>query len=75
MKAKTISGIYDLLKQKKDIAFGVYHDLKVELTAKYNMDWLVEENLSSEDFARLSNAEGEYYVARDLFEDFEQHQW
>lgn len=75
MKAKTISGIYDLLEQRKNDAFNIYHDIKVELMAKYKNDWVVEENLSSEDFARLSNAEAEYNIAFDLFKDFEQHQW
>ena len=75
MKAKTISGIYDLLEQRKNEAWKVYHDIKVELAAKYKTDWVVEENLSSEDFTRLSNAEVEYNIAFDLFKDFEQHQW
>jgi len=75
MRAKTISTIRDMLKQKRDDAHRDYKALRQKLEQKYDTEWLTFVNLEHYEQEVLAHLKEDYDAAREIFEDFEQHQW
>ena len=74
MKAQTIASILDILKQKKEIAYASYKNIKDNLEQKYSTEWL-DRVITNMEKTMLHRAKQEYNELCELLEDFENHQW
>ena len=74
MKAKTINSIRDMLIKQKESAHRDYKTLRQKLEQKYETEWLIG-ILTDYEKRAITDLKEEYDKAREIFEDFEQHQW
>lgn len=74
MKAKTIEGIDEMLRQKVKSTQAYYRMLKKELEEKYDSEWL-NNCLTSAEAKSLKGARDDYCYWNELYNDFKNHDW
>lgn len=74
MKAKSITAIGKILKEKEETAEKAYRTIRSNLEKKYDTGWL-DQVMTEEEKEILKNAKDNYNDMREIIEDFEQHEW
>lgn len=74
MKAKSIATIREILQKKVESASYQYKTRKYNLEQKYKTEWLDNE-MTEQEKKMLYGDRETLREARELLEDFENHQW
>ena len=74
MKAKSISRIYEMLKSDVEHTRYAYETMRYNLEQKYDAEWL-DKVITKQEKKQLDGNRQLYEEARELLEDFENHQW
>lgn len=75
MKAKSIATIREILIQNEKDASCQYKTHKYNLKQKYNVEWLGAAVMTNQEKTELNNDKNSLKEARELLEDFENHEW
>lgn len=74
MEAKSITGIHEILIREVERTQYAHKVLRADLEQKYNTEWL-DNVITEQEKQRLKKTYQLYREARELLEDFENHQW
>ena len=74
MKAKSIAIIREILQQRVEEADTCYKTRRHDLEQKYKTEWLDKE-MTEQEKSMLYSDKKSLNEAREVLEDFENHQW